>query len=246
MTLPLDLLAAPLDMTRVKKNPKGFDHIEGHDAIRVANEIFGFDGWSHEIREMQSLGAVPVKSDSGADGYYCAFRGVVRVHALGVFHDGEGFGDSTGYQGAKSQLAGAEGASKEAETDALKRALVKFGDQFGLALYDKFKDSAGHIVGANGGRVGQPAGGGPVPPPAVSSVAAPAGSLLAGDVSVHFGKNAGVQLRALTRQSAKWYAETWEPDPNRASDLDRALKVAAVAFAADPNALVPADDGVPF
>lgn len=30
-----------------------------------------------------------------------------------------------------------EGAAKEAETDAMKRALMTFGNQFGLALYDK-------------------------------------------------------------------------------------------------------------
>lgn len=239
MTAPLDLLAAPLDMTRVKKNPKGFDHIEGHDAIRVANEIFGFDGWSHEIREMQSLGAVPVKSDSGADGYYCAFRGVVRVHALGVFHDGEGFGDSTGYQGVKSQLAGAEGASKEAETDALKRALVKFGDQFGLALYDKFKDSAGHIVGANGGRVSQPAGGGPVPPPAASN---------GGDPVCNFGKkHPGKTLSQILASDPGyivWALEKFEPrtpDQHAFMDAAQALKGQPVHSPADPQ-----DSDIPF
>jgi hypothetical protein len=52
-----------------------------------------------------------------------------------------------------------ESAIKEAETDAMKRALVTFGNPFGLALYDKQqRQVSGHVTpvragsGANGGQ----------------------------------------------------------------------------------------------
>jgi DNA repair and recombination protein RAD52 len=57
----------------------------------------------------------------------------VRVTALGVVRDGTGYGS-----GAMPDLGDAiESAMKEAETDAMKRALMTFGNPFGLALYDK-------------------------------------------------------------------------------------------------------------
>jgi hypothetical protein len=47
----------------------------------------------------------------------------------------EGCGAARGF--AKTVGEAMENAIKAAETDAMKRALVTFGDQFGLVLYDK-------------------------------------------------------------------------------------------------------------
>jgi DNA repair and recombination protein RAD52 len=47
----------------------------------------------------------------------------------------EGCGAARGF--AKTAGEAMENAIKSAETDAMKRALVTFGDQFGLTLYDK-------------------------------------------------------------------------------------------------------------
>jgi recombination DNA repair RAD52 pathway protein len=59
----------------------------------------------------------------------------VRVVAHGVIREGTGAG-----HGVDVDLGNAhESAVKEAETDAMKRALMTFGNPFGLALYDKTK-----------------------------------------------------------------------------------------------------------
>jgi hypothetical protein len=47
----------------------------------------------------------------------------------------EGFGAARGF--ARTIGEAMENAIKAAETDAMKRALVTFGDQFGLTLYDR-------------------------------------------------------------------------------------------------------------
>jgi hypothetical protein len=49
------------------------------------------------------------------------------------------------------------------------------------------------------------------------------------DVPVHFGKNKGTPLGALTPAQLKWYAETW-PVQENASAYDEKLKVAARAL----------------
>ena len=62
--------------------------------------------------------------------------GKVRIELTAAhycYHDGTGYGDGSHALRGKAH----EAALKEAETDATKRALVPFGDPFGLALYDK-------------------------------------------------------------------------------------------------------------
>ena len=53
-------LAAPLDAGRVKgaDSSKGIygDYLEAWDVKRMANEIFGFDGWSYSIEIMERVG----------------------------------------------------------------------------------------------------------------------------------------------------------------------------------------------
>lgn len=63
----------------------------------------------------------------------------VRITVAGVIRDGCGFG-----QGIDRDVGQAhESALKEAETDAMKRALMTFGNPFGLALYDKSRENVG-------------------------------------------------------------------------------------------------------
>jgi DNA repair and recombination protein RAD52 len=60
----------------------------------------------------------------------------VYVPELQIYRDGTGAGN-----GQSSNLFGAyELAIKEAETDAMKRALKSLGNQFGIELYDKDYD----------------------------------------------------------------------------------------------------------
>lgn len=133
-------LAKPLDRKHVKPPAPGKygDYVEGWHVIAEANRIFGFDGWTRETvmmlesnRELLTL--------QGRDGDYQQWRvgyvAKVKVTACGVAREGTGFG--TGIAKPEALGEAIESAVKEAETDAMKRALMTFGNPFGLALYDK-------------------------------------------------------------------------------------------------------------
>lgn len=125
------LLKDTLDIRHVKK-VQGNDYIEGWHAINEANRIFGFGGWSYEVVQLESVSHHTNRKSNIVIGYICR----VRVTVGDVVREDTGFG--TGISG-QDISACHEGASKEAVTDALKRALRSFGNQFGLALYDKLK-----------------------------------------------------------------------------------------------------------
>src|SRR5690606_27195886 len=94
-----------------------------------ANRIFGFDGWTRETVDLRQLGE-PYEVNGKCRVNYSAR---VRIVAGGIVREGCGFG-----QGIDKDVGQAhESALKEAETDAMKRALMTFGNPFGLALYDK-------------------------------------------------------------------------------------------------------------
>ncbi|MCR9130756.1 MAG: RAD52 family DNA repair protein [Alphaproteobacteria bacterium] len=63
----------------------------------------------------------------------------VRVTAHSVVREGCGSGHGIGVDLGEAH----ESAIKEAETDAMKRALMTFGNPFGLALYDKSRANVG-------------------------------------------------------------------------------------------------------
>jgi len=125
-------LGAPLDPKHVADRQQGggkVQYIEGWHAIAEANRIFGFDGWSRETVDLRQLGE-PREKDGKVRVDYMAR---IRIRAGDVIRDGCGFG-----QGIDRDVGQAhESALKEAETDAMKRALMTFGNPFGLALYDK-------------------------------------------------------------------------------------------------------------
>lgn len=136
-------LQAKLDPANVKKpsgnfGPKG-DYIEGWHAIAEANECFGFNGWSYVIKDMKQDSLKQGKTQRGDDQWQAAYTCIVTVTVDGVIREDVGFGS-----GFAKQVGDAiEGATKEAVTDALKRALRTFGNRFGLALYDKSRANVG-------------------------------------------------------------------------------------------------------
>lgn len=129
-------LEAPLDATRVKRR-EGFDYIEGWRAIAEANRIFGFDGWTREMVSLDQTNCDLLDITPQKKQWRVGYVARVRVVACGVTREGVGYGSGM----AKPDALGSaiESASKEAETDAMKRALMTFGNPFGLALYDKKK-----------------------------------------------------------------------------------------------------------
>lgn len=145
-------LAMPLDPAAIKPAPKGKfgEYVDGYHVITEANRIFGFDGWSYEITRLEqaSGGLVDLNGNNGPyQQYRCSFLCTVRVTVLGgVIREGAAVGMGNGKPENISDVV--ESAVKEAETDALKRALRSFGNTFGLALYEK--DRAKRQVGDAG------------------------------------------------------------------------------------------------
>src|SRR5262245_5036784 len=132
-----NLLAADLDRSHVKirsQSGRSVSYVEGWHAIAEANRIFGFDGWT---RETVSVTCVAERErEIGASknpGWGVTYTVKVRITVGNIIRDGCGAG-----HGIDRDLGQAhESALKEAETDAMKRALMTFGNPFGLALYDK-------------------------------------------------------------------------------------------------------------
>lgn len=142
----VDALRQPLAPNRIRERAgRGegkFQYIATHDAVRVANEIFGYGSWGHEIVKLERIGEVQVQGRGDKRGWHVAYMCVVRLFVRApdgeecVPVSGAGYGDATEY-GAAAQLTASELAIKESESDALKRALKNWGDQFGLILYAK-------------------------------------------------------------------------------------------------------------
>jgi hypothetical protein len=117
-----------------EENGAELSYIEGWFTIAEANRIFGFDGWNRET--VESVCVWQGRSGGRRVCYYTA-RVRVSVHAEGriLTREGSGFGGGSGDNPGEAH----EVAIKEAETDAMKRALMTFGNRFGLALYDPEK-----------------------------------------------------------------------------------------------------------
>ena len=132
-----NMLSAPLDRGHVRERSqsgRSLSYIEGWHAIAEANRIFGFDGWARETFETKVVAERPRKiGRDGREGFGVSYIARVRITVGDIVRDGVGSG-----HGIDADLGLAhESAIKEAETDAMKRALMTFGNPFGLALYDK-------------------------------------------------------------------------------------------------------------
>jgi len=135
-------LSAPLDRAKVRQREQGrsqVSYLEGWQVIAEANRIFGFDGWQRETVALrcvnQSERTISRDQKPGWGVTYTA-RVRISVSTAGqptLIREGSGAG-----HGIDVDLGQAhESALKEAETDGMKRALMTFGNPFGLALYDK-------------------------------------------------------------------------------------------------------------
>lgn len=139
----IEQLSAKLDASHVKQREQAgrrLSYIEGWHAIAEANRIFGFDAWTRETLDIRMVAEGPRKigrPPNQRDGFGVSYIAKVRVIVDGVAREGIGAG-----HGVDADLGLAhESAIKEAETDAMKRALMTFGNPFGLALYDKTQEN---------------------------------------------------------------------------------------------------------
>lgn len=133
----IDALKAPLDRKHVKQRSQAgrqLSYIESWQAISEANRIFGFGNWNSVTHVEKLFDAYKDGKDKWRVGYMAKVSVNVEMPDGGyVTREGVGYGS-----GIDNDLGQAhESALKEAESDARKRALMTFGNPFGLALYDK-------------------------------------------------------------------------------------------------------------
>lgn len=142
----IDHLNNTLDPSVVEdrtQSGRTFSYVEAWHAIAEANRIFGFDGWDRETIEMRCVQECDTIIGKGKQyekpgfkvSYVAKVRVTVRANGDVVVKEGTGAGHGID---ADAGIAH-ESAVKEAESDAMKRAMMQFGNPFGLALYDKTK-----------------------------------------------------------------------------------------------------------
>jgi hypothetical protein len=157
----LAALSAPLDRANVRQREQGrgkVAYVEGWFAVAEANRIFGFDGWQRQtiaircVAQAERLIGARGTSREQKPGWGVTYTARVRVTVTAggltpLIREGSGAG-----HGIDVDLGQAhESALKEAETDAMKRALMTFGNPFGLALYDKAQRQVSSAAGQGDG-----------------------------------------------------------------------------------------------
>lgn len=129
----LEMLGQLLDVNIIKHRPGGrgmLKYIKGDTAIDTANRIFGFGKWGYQV---VSRGHEVIEDEKkGRIEFYTADIELSVMGAAFPFP-----GDGVGIVTAPYTVEMHEKARKESTTDALKRALRHYGDQFGLSLYDE-------------------------------------------------------------------------------------------------------------
>ncbi|KAK3326397.1 double strand break repair protein mus-11 [Apodospora peruviana] len=107
-------------------------YIAAEKCIALANEVFGFNGWSSSIQNIQ---VDFVDEHPQTLKISLGLSVIVRVTLRdGTFHEDIGYGH---IENCKGKAAAFEKAKKEGTTDALKRALRNFGNVLGNCIYDK-------------------------------------------------------------------------------------------------------------
>lgn len=136
----IQVLSYDLDSSRIKTREKAnmqLSYLEGHDMIEAANKIFGYGNWSYSISKLEQVS----QEQNHNQNIIICYKAVVRIVAQDISHTKEVEREDVGFgSGIAKTLADAhESAAKEAVTDALKRAMRTFGNQFGNSLYDRGK-----------------------------------------------------------------------------------------------------------
>lgn len=130
-----------LSTKNVKQRSQGggkVSYVESWLVISEANRIFGFGNWSRETISMDLVNQEKRKvGKEKKDGYSVTYIAKIRITVGNIIKEGTGAGHGIGADLGQQH----ESATKEAESDAMKRALMMFGNQFGLALYDKNRAS---------------------------------------------------------------------------------------------------------
>ncbi|EFQ98739.1 DNA repair and recombination protein rad22 [Nannizzia gypsea CBS 118893] len=107
-------------------------YITADKCINLANEVFGFNGWSSSIQNITQDFA---DENPNTGKVSVGLSVIVRVTLKdGTYHEDIGYGH---IENCKGKAAAFEKAKKEGTTDALKRTLRTFGNVLGNCIYDK-------------------------------------------------------------------------------------------------------------
>lgn len=107
-------------------------YLTAEKVITLANEVFGFNGWSSSIQNIQVDFA---DENPQTQRVSIGLSVIVRVTLRnGTYHEDIGYGS---IENAKNKAMAFEKAKKEGTTDGLKRALRSFGSVLGNCIYDQ-------------------------------------------------------------------------------------------------------------
>ncbi|KAF2266716.1 hypothetical protein CC78DRAFT_566769 [Lojkania enalia] len=107
-------------------------YLEGNRAIALANEVFGFNGWSSSLGHIE-IDYVDENPQNGRISLGLSINVKITLKD-GTYHEDIGYGTADNIKGKGPAF---QKAKKEAATDGLKRALRTFGNLLGNCLYDK-------------------------------------------------------------------------------------------------------------
>jgi DNA repair and recombination protein RAD52 len=132
------VLQYDIDESRIKSRSKGninLSYLEAFDIIVTANKIFGYGNWNYSITNLETVS----QETNNNQNIVIAYKAVVNVTVNDLAHNKHVSREDVGFgTGIAKQLSDAhEGGAKEAVTDAIKRAMRSFGNQFGNSLYNK-------------------------------------------------------------------------------------------------------------
>ncbi|KAM3481902.1 hypothetical protein MY5147_000487 [Beauveria neobassiana] len=107
-------------------------YLTAEKCINLANEIFGFNGWSSSIQNIQVDFA---DENPQTQRVNIGLSVIVRITLRdGTYHEDIGYGS---IENARGKAMAFEKAKKEGTTDALKRTLRSFGNVLGNCIYDQ-------------------------------------------------------------------------------------------------------------
>lgn len=123
-------------------NLEGKPYMEAYDIRAHLTRIFGFARWSADVISMEQIYERFHKNSKGKDAVSVGYRAGLTLTVSAP--DGEllatyteyAAGSASGFPVSK-QANAHDMAIKTAESQALKRAAINLGDQFGLSLYQR-------------------------------------------------------------------------------------------------------------
>jgi recombination DNA repair RAD52 pathway protein len=124
-------LLSPLNESRVAKRQqagRNLSYLEAWDVKAHLNRIFGFLNWSADV--LESSLAFEEKNEKGQ--WNVGYKVTLALRINGASYTEAAVGSANLPQRGEAH----DMAIKSAESDALKRAAINLGTQFGLSLYN--------------------------------------------------------------------------------------------------------------